>query len=129
MCSLQFNVVSIRESKITKGEKMNITHYGTFETDLACEVSRVNLPNGEMWSDILEDVTCPKCKKAILADLGFTHQMPVQDNDCHWFIIPAEKEEEWYNHLDSEDYGYIDIPWAKEVGGCLSLIEFYVEEK
>lgn len=50
-----------------------------------------------------------------------------QDDDGHWFVIPANMKDEWYlwkerfyNHNSNED-----VPdWADAVGGSPSLVEF-----
>ena len=50
--------------------------------------------------------------------------MLIQDNDCHWYVIPADKFAEfdkWLADLDS----YTPLPgWAKSVGGAPSLVTF-----
>ena len=46
----------------------------------------------------------------------------VQDDSCHWYVIPAEKEGEW-NRLDFED-GEPVPEWAEAVGGAPSLVRF-----
>ena len=46
-----------------------------------------------------------------------------QDNDGHWYVIPDDKNEEFYRWVDDE--GNWDIPeYAKEVGGAPSLVKF-----
>lgn len=46
----------------------------------------------------------------------------IQDNDCHWYVIPYEREEEWYDWTDSESD---DVPdWAYRIGGAYTLIQF-----
>lgn len=50
-----------------------------------------------------------------------------QDNDCHWYVIPYEKEEEWgdFLELDPDDEDSWDVPdWAEQVGGSPSLVKF-----
>jgi len=55
-----------------------------------------------------------------------------QDEDGHWFVIPANKEEEWSEYLDkvysedlSEDAPIIVQPdWVDEVGGAPSRVKF-----
>lgn len=42
----------------------------------------------------------------------------VQDDDCHWYIIPFEKTEEWYKFLESDDAELgVEPEWAKRVDG------------
>lgn len=51
----------------------------------------------------------------------------IQDNDCHWYIIPVDKKVEWFNwcELDEDDEKSWEAPeFAKEVWGCPSLVEF-----
>lgn len=47
----------------------------------------------------------------------------VQDESCHWYVIPSDKENE-FNALaeDEETYSFPD--WAVRVGGALSLVKF-----
>lgn len=39
----------------------------------------------------------------------------VQDNDCHWYLIPADKQEEFYAWLETESWEEPD--WANHFGG------------
>ena len=49
----------------------------------------------------------------------------IQDNDCHWYVIPVSKKVDWFNWCESDNYGYEDLPkWAVEVGGSPCLVEF-----
>jgi len=49
----------------------------------------------------------------------------IQDNDCHWYVIPDDKRQEWFAWCESENYGYEDLPsWANEVGGSPCLVKF-----
>jgi hypothetical protein len=53
----------------------------------------------------------------------------VQDNDCHWFVIPAKKERLWseWVAVDSEDERSWTPPgFAVEVGGSPSRVKFTV---
>jgi hypothetical protein len=50
-----------------------------------------------------------------------------QDEDCHWYVIPADREEDWsiFRDLDPDDEKSWDVPaWAKPVGGSPSLVKF-----
>lgn len=50
-----------------------------------------------------------------------------QDNDCHWYVVPAEKETEWseFLELDPNDEASWDVPeWAEQVGGSPTLVKF-----
>lgn len=52
----------------------------------------------------------------------------VQDNDCHWYIIPEDKKNEfdsWVEIIcsgDMDDEGYIQPEWAKPVDGPHSIL-------
>ncbi len=47
----------------------------------------------------------------------------VQDQDCHWYLIPSEKRDDWNEFCESDDYGYIDTPdYAKEIDGPHRLL-------
>jgi len=49
----------------------------------------------------------------------------IQDNDYHWYVIPADKIHDWFAWTESEDYEDGVIPeYADEVGGCVTLIRF-----
>lgn len=51
----------------------------------------------------------------------------VQDNDCHWFIIPADKIGEWdeWCEIDSDDERAWDAPeFAQDLGGSPSNVTF-----
>jgi len=46
----------------------------------------------------------------------------VQDDDCHWYVIPANRLEEWNEFL--MDAG--DVPdFADPVGGAPFLVSFF----
>jgi len=50
-----------------------------------------------------------------------------QDNDSHWYVIPTNQLLNWQGwlDLDSEDERSWNPPkYAKEVGGCPSLVKF-----
>jgi hypothetical protein len=56
------------------------------------------------------------------------------DGDSHWFVIPADKRDEWSEYCDAAEKYWWDIPeneeppvqpdWADEVGGKPSLVTF-----
>lgn len=49
----------------------------------------------------------------------------VRDNDGHWYVIPKEKEQDFYNFFEDPEYPYKDMPvWAERTGGSPSLVEF-----
>lgn len=49
----------------------------------------------------------------------------VQDNDAHWYVIPADKWPAWDGFCGSPHYGDDDPPeWAKPVGGHPRLVTF-----
>ncbi len=50
-----------------------------------------------------------------------------QDNDCHWYVIPADKRDEWnaWCEIDPDD----DLAWdppsfAKPINGSPTLVTF-----
>lgn len=48
-----------------------------------------------------------------------------RDDDAHWYVIPADKQEEWAEWLESEDAEDGILPdFAEEIGGHPSLVEF-----
>ena len=50
-----------------------------------------------------------------------------QDNDCHWYVIPESKREEWeeWRDLDEDNEESWNVPkWALEVGGSPSRVTF-----
>lgn len=49
-----------------------------------------------------------------------------QDNDCHWYVIPADKQSAWEKWLDDQSQDdELDVPeYATEVGGHYSLVTF-----
>ena len=49
-----------------------------------------------------------------------------QDDDCHWFIIPEAKRQEWGDWLEGFD-GYEEHPeWAMALGGNPNQIVFRI---
>ena len=61
----------------------------------------------------------------------------IQDNDCHWYLIPYDKRDSFYEYLDlidnfnydAED-PYPDEPdWLKRVDGPESIIIHEYTEK
>lgn len=51
----------------------------------------------------------------------------VRDDDCHWYVIPADMMEEWdaWCSLDSDDENSWDPPtWADAIGGSPSTLTF-----
>lgn len=44
--------------------------------------------------------------------------MLVQDDDCHWYMIPADKQVEWneFRNIPSDDERSWDVPlWAEQI--------------
>lgn len=56
----------------------------------------------------------------------------VQDDACHWYVIPAGRRSDWATFVSMVENGdcedeVVDMPlWATPLGGAPSLIEFYV---
>ncbi len=51
----------------------------------------------------------------------------VQDRDCHWFVIPVARQQEWdaWCDLSEDDERAWDAPdFAKPTGGSYSLLTF-----
>lgn len=51
----------------------------------------------------------------------------VQDGDAHWYVIPADREEEWgdFCSLDPDDEEAWNVPeWADAIGGSPSNVVF-----
>lgn len=49
----------------------------------------------------------------------------IQDNDCHWYIVPLARREDWYDWVDSEDADLGIVPeWVSLVDGSPSRIMF-----
>jgi hypothetical protein len=51
----------------------------------------------------------------------------VQDSDCHWYVIPNNKNDDWceWCEIDSDDERAWTPPeYAEEIGGCPSLVKF-----
>lgn len=58
-----------------------------------------------------------------------------QDDDGHWFVIPADKENEWSEYIEAVYRYWDDIPfdnvppptepeWVEQVGGAPSRVKF-----
>jgi hypothetical protein len=50
-----------------------------------------------------------------------------QDSDCHWYLVPADKRQEWdaWTELDSDDEAAWSAPkWAIPLGTHPSTITF-----
>lgn len=56
----------------------------------------------------------------------------IQDDSCHWYIIPNELKDEFYKDLDNEDMidsGKFDTKYGHyRTGGDLNLVQLYVDE-
>lgn len=53
--------------------------------------------------------------------------MMAQDSDCHWYVIPVAKQQEWYDWCDiptDDERAWTPPELAKETGGCYSLVTF-----
>lgn len=51
----------------------------------------------------------------------------VQDSDSHWYVIPADKNDEWeeFVTIPEDDERSWDVPaYAVAVGGSPSLVKF-----
>lgn len=50
-----------------------------------------------------------------------------QDSDCHWFVVPVDKREEWnaWTEIDSDDERAWEAPdFARSIGGSPSMVTF-----
>jgi hypothetical protein len=52
-----------------------------------------------------------------------TRYILCQDDDGHWYVIPSDKEDEFYDWVDKED-PKVSLNYAEEVGGSPSLVTF-----
>ena len=49
----------------------------------------------------------------------------VRDEDGHWYVIPKDKHEAFYDWIGSSEYqDGIEPDYAKRVGGAPSLVRF-----
>ncbi len=46
-----------------------------------------------------------------------------KDDDCHWYVIPDNKQEAFNDWLNDENNIFAP-QWAKEVGGSQTLVKF-----
>jgi hypothetical protein len=55
----------------------------------------------------------------------------VQDNDCHWYVIPFERKAEFFIDLesgDNDEWKYFNEIWSEfTTGGDLNNIQLYAE--
>ena len=47
----------------------------------------------------------------------------VQDNDCHWYVIPEDKQEDWEKLFRTADNEYVP-DYAEAVGGAPNRVVF-----
>lgn len=63
-----------------------------------------------------------------LPEIKPTSFVLVQDEDCHWFVIPAARADEWDGWCQdvAEDMTCsLELPcWAERVNGAASRVEF-----
>jgi len=54
----------------------------------------------------------------------------VRDNDCHWYIIEADKQSEWNDwvDLDGDDERCWNVPEFAQAIDSPSEIKFYLED-
>lgn len=49
----------------------------------------------------------------------------VQDESCHWYLIPADKKKEFYAWFETEDYeNGIEPDWANHFGSGPEQVTF-----
>jgi hypothetical protein len=46
----------------------------------------------------------------------------VQDDDCHWYVVEADRVDEWYE-LDDDQIN-AGQPWMRQVGGAPNQVTF-----
>lgn len=55
----------------------------------------------------------------------------VQDDSCHWYVIPAAGQKDFYKDCEDEemaDDGRFDNKWGQyRTGGDLNLVQLYAE--
>lgn len=61
----------------------------------------------------------------------YTRVSALQDGDGHWYVIPAELEEQFNDLLENEpDYDVFDDLFGSfRTGGDLNLVELYIKNK
>lgn len=64
----------------------------------------------------------PKGGDFVVAEFGVPESILVQDDDCHWYVIPHKNLEEW--SLWARDECLTLPDWAASVGGNPSLVIF-----
>lgn len=88
------------------------------------------------FADILLYLSSQKSSKDIYHNL-FTMKthlkiyevVPIQDNDGHWYVIPASMRKEFDHLLDTDENKFIDTFEKYMTGGGLSNFKFYTIEK
>jgi len=57
---------------------------------------------------------------------------PAQDNDCHWYILPNELNNQFQEDLENEemvDSGEFDDKYGEYMtGGDLNLVQLYIKK-
>lgn len=51
----------------------------------------------------------------------------IQDNDCHWYVVPFDMLPDWLTWLDipdDDERAWSSPEFAHAVGGCTSLVTF-----
>ena len=50
-----------------------------------------------------------------------------QDNDSHWYVVPASRKDEWYTWLDldpDDEAAWNEPEFVKRINGAPSLVNF-----
>lgn len=53
--------------------------------------------------------------------------MMAQDNDCHWYVIPVARQQEWYDWCDiptDDERSWEPPEFAQRTYGSYSLVTF-----
>lgn len=54
-----------------------------------------------------------------------TEYILVEDDSCHWYVIPSDRESDWYAWEETEDAELGELPdYAVKVRGSPSLVVF-----
>ena len=69
---------------------------------------------------------CDKCEKKY-RECSEQKYILIQDDDSHWYVIPADKEQEWHEWCDidpDDERSWTPPDFAESVGGSTSLVKF-----
>jgi len=92
-----------------------------YDTDFQMEEVDGEMVCDRCWEKHEED----QDNRKLAEEVGDMEHILIQDNDSHWYVIPANKTNDWDAWTESKNYEEGVVPnYAKEVGGCPSLVIF-----